>query len=146
MKKMAQSFVLLMLPISLIFLGGCSSSKKTASAPAAATQPATSQQAPAAVISGSYIGTWSFTVTGTPDGDTKGDMIISQSGNVLKGTISSGGGQSEIKDLKIVNNVLTGLFDYNGMSINMTGTFNGNSYEGKVEAQGYAFPMTATKK
>lgn len=142
MKKLTIRFVLLMLPVAILSLGGCSSSKKTASAPPPATPTA-----PAAPVVTSYIGTWNFTVTGTPDGDTKGEMTISQAGNVLKGIISSGdGGQSEIKDLKIVNNVLTGLFDYNGMSINMTGTFNGNSFEGKVEAQGYAFPMTATKK
>lgn len=141
MKKLTTHFMFLMLPVAILFLAGCSSSKKTVSSPATTTQ-----NPPVASVTGSYIGTWNFTVTGTPDGDTKGEMIISQAGNVLKGMISSSGGQSEIKDLKIVNNVLTGLFDYNGMSINMTGTFNGNSFEGKVDAQGYTFPMTAAKK
>lgn len=99
--------------------------------------------APASV---SHLGTWLFSVTGTPDGDFKGEMNLSQSGNLLKGSIGTGGSQSEIKDLKIVNNVLTGVFDFNGMSINMAGTFNGNAFEGKVEAQGYSFPITASKK
>lgn len=141
MKKLTTHVIFLMLPVAIMFFAGCSSSKKTVSAPAPTTQTP-----PVAAVTGSYIGTWSFTVTGTPDGDTKGEMIISQAGDILKGMIGSPGGQSEIKDLKIVNNVLTGLFDYNGMSINMTGTFNGNSFEGKVDAQGYTFPMTATKK
>jgi hypothetical protein len=141
MKNLTKSLAFLMLPIAILSFGGCSASKKAATSSGTASQPI-----PATVITGSHLGTWTFTVTGTPDGDTKGEMIISQAGNVLKGIISSGSGQSEIKDLKIVNNVLTGLFDFNGMSINMTGTFNGNSYEGKVEAQGYTFPMTAAKK
>ncbi len=141
MKKLTTQVVFLMLPVAIMFFEGCSSSKKTASAPAS-----TAQTLPVATVTGSYIGTWNFTVTGTPDGDTKGEMIISQAGDILKGMIGSAGGQSEIKDLKIVNNVLTGLFDYDGMSINMTGTFNGNSFEGKVDAQGYTFPLTATKK
>lgn len=141
MKNLAKQFLFLLGVTSLLSFGACSSTKKTTAASPASTQPAALSNS-----ASSYLGTWSFLVTGTPDGDTKGDMIISQNGNVLKGMISSGVGQSEIKDLKIVNNILTGVFDYNGMSINMAGTFNGNNFEGKVEAQGYSFPMTATKK
>jgi hypothetical protein len=94
----------------------------------------------------SYLGPWNFIVKGTPDGDTSGEMTLSVNGNALKGIISSGRIQTDIRDIKIVNNILTGTFYFNGMTINMNGTFTGNSYVGKVDASGYSFPMTASKK
>lgn len=136
MKNILRNLTLLLLSAALIIGIGCSASKKTGNVP----------KDNKSVSYTSYTGTWPFVVTGTPEGDTKGDMIISVNGDVLKGTIAAGGGQVDIENIKIENNVLTGVFNYNGMSINMIGTFTGNSYEGKVEAQGYAFPMTATKK
>lgn len=137
MIKLVKQFSLMLLSVALIFLSGCSSSKKVSSG------TPSNQSTPAYTP---FVGSWAFYVKGTPDGDTKGDMIISTNGNAIKGVISSGGAQTEIQDLKVSNNLLTGIFYYNGMAINMSGTFNGNSFEGKVEAQGYSFPMTATKK
>jgi len=136
MKKIIAPVLFLVITVIFISFTGCSSSKKTTSGPNAGNSSASYT---------AYAGTWAFIVKGTPDGDTKGDMVLSLNGNVLKGMISTGGAQPEIQDLKIENNVLSGIFYYNGMAINMMGTFTGNTYEGKVEAQGYAFPMTATK-
>ena len=137
MKNLVKQFSFLLLAVTLVLLAGCSASKKAISANSSA------------VSSPSYtafVGTWAFDVKGTPEGDTKGDMIISLNGNDIKGVISTGGAQTEIQELKVTNNLLTGIFYYNGMAINMSGTFTGNAYEGKVEAQGYSFPMIATKK
>lgn len=139
MKKTLNSFLLLLAAASFLSFSGCSSSKK------ATKGNETSNKIIPAQSNAAYAGTWSYLVKGTPDGDTKGDMIITMNGNVPKGVLSVSGAQTEIQDLKIENNVLTGVFYYNGMTINMAGTFTGNLYEGKVEAQGYAFPMTATK-
>lgn len=125
-----------MVVVSMVLMAGCSSTKKAA---------AVKQNSETVVGNTDVIGTWTFTVKGTPDGDTKGDMIISRNGETLKGMISTGGAQTEIQDFKVVNNQLTGIFYFNGMTINMSGTFTGSSYDGKVEAQGYAFPMVATK-
>lgn len=136
MKNIFRNFTLLLVSAALVTLMGCSASKKAGRVP----------KENKSVSYTAYTGTWPFVVTGTPEGDTKGDMIISAEGGALKGVISAGGGQVDIENLKIENNVLTGVFNYNGMSVNMIGTFNGSSYEGKVEAQGYAFPMTAAKK
>lgn len=153
MKKTARQIVILSISAALICFSGCSSSKKAA-ASTSASQGTTVSDAPATsspdVKSTSsnieWVGAWTFEVKGTPDGDVKGDMIISTEGNVLKGVIVAFGGQSEIQSLKIDQNLLSGIFYYNGMAINMSGTFNGNNYNGKVEAEGYSFPMTAAKK
>lgn len=136
---MVKQFAFLLLSVAVLSLSGCSSTKK------ATTTVSNTGSGVSAPAEGSYVGKWSFVVKGTPEGDTQGDMIISSAGNALKGLISTGGAQTEIQDLKITNNLLTGIFYYNGMAINMSGTFSGNAYDGKVEAQGYAFPMTATK-
>jgi hypothetical protein len=136
MKNLTKNCLFLMIMVSMVFIAGCSSTKKAA---------AVKQGTEAVAANANVVGTWTFTVKGTPDGDTKGDMIISRNSDTLKGLISTGGAQTEIQDFKVVNNQLTGIFYFNGMTINMSGTFTGNSYEGKVEAQGYAFPMVATK-
>lgn len=128
--------------ISFLVFTGCSSAKKTTSAKPGQSGPAVKEVAKVPI----YVGTWAFVVKGTPDGDSMGDMVITEEGKVLKGTVSVAGGQTDIQELVITNNVLSGIFSYNGMSINMSGTFSATTYEGKVEAQGYAFPMTATKK
>jgi hypothetical protein len=130
--------------VAMFFLvfTGCSSAKKTASSKPGQSAPAMKEVAKAPI----YVGTWAFVVKGTPDGDSMGDMVITEEGKVLKGIVSVAGGQTDIQNLVITNNVLSGIFSYNGMSINMSGTFTEITYEGKVEAQGYAFPMTATKK
>jgi hypothetical protein len=152
MKNYARQLFVFALAAALVSLSGCSSSKKVAS-PAPPKEIMTpdvksSNAAQGASTSStiSVAGTWAFEVKGTPDGDVKGDMIISTDGNTPKGMISAFGGQSEIQSLKIDQNTLTGIFYYNGMAINMSGTFNGNNYNGKVEAEGYSFPMTAAKK
>lgn len=138
MKRITIKVTFYLLCLALFGFSGCTTTKKT-----------TSSRVPTnsgVQASASYLGSWIFTVKGTPDGDTSGEMTISMNGNAFKGIISSGGVQSDIQDLKIVNNILTGTFYFNGMTINMNGTFSGNSYEGKVDASGYSFPMTASKK
>lgn len=143
MKKTLKNVMVLIATVAFFSFAGCSSSKKAVSSNAGTGTSASPK--PVSTDNASYIGSWAFVVKGTPDGDSKGDMIISEDGGTIKGMISADGGQTEIQDLKINNNILTGVFNYNGMSVNMTGTFIGNAYEGKVEAQGYAFPMNATK-
>jgi len=127
MKTIKLSTIPALLIIAILIFSGCSASKKTAGA--------------------GVEGTWEYLVTGAPQGDIKGNMMITKAGSIYKGTLSmTDGNQTEISGLTIVKKVLTGKFEFSNMSIDMTGTFEADKYTGTVTAQGYSFPMTATKK
>jgi hypothetical protein len=143
MKTSIKNFVLSTLILAFLSFASCSTAKKTAATKSPAPAPAKTEVKAALPA---YAGTWAFLVKGTPDGDTSGDMIISQEGSVIKGVMSTAVGKTDIQDLVISNNALKGVFYYNGTSVNISGNFNGNSFEGKCEAEGYTFPITATKK
>jgi hypothetical protein len=143
MKTTLKNLILSAVVLTFLSFAGCSTTKKTASAKPGNTAPVKTEIKNA---SPTYAGSWAFIVKGTPDGDTSGDMIISQEGNTPKGVMSTPVGKTDIQDLVINNNVLKGVFYYNGTSVNLSGTFTGNAFEGKCDAEGYSFPITATKK
>jgi hypothetical protein len=136
MKIIMRNFIFLVLFATLPLFFSCSGSKKFVK---------TSSEKQNELTNASVVGTWSFIVKGTPQGDVNGNMILSVNEGILKGLINSGGVQTDIRDIKVENNVLSGVFDFNQMTINMKGTFSESSYKGSVETQGYTFPMTATK-
>ena len=109
-----------------LFWWGCTATKTTAS---------------------KYVGNWNYIVRNLPDGDIKGIMTISQDGDEYRGNIRSADGSISItvEDLRIENNQLTGHIDYQGMKIDMAGTFDGGEYTGTVSADYNEFPMTAQK-
>lgn len=141
--KIKHLSLFLVMVAGIVFISGsCSSTKKTT-----ASKPA-STAAPVATVAqaSTYEGTWNYSIAGTPDGDFKGDMVITKEADAYKGTIEASGQKVNINQFIIKDNALSGNFEYNGMLVNITGTFAGNDLTGKVEAQGYAFPLTAKKK
>lgn len=116
-----------LLIVLILIFSGCSATKKTAGA--------------------GVEGTWEYAITGAPQGDVHGNMMITKVSNVYKGTLNlPDGTQTDISNLAIVKKVLTGKFEFSNMTIDMTGTFETDKYTGTVSSQGYSFPMTATKK
>ena len=127
MKTTKFSSIPALLIVVILFFSGCTATKK---------------------VAGPVVeGTWEFLVTGAPQGDVKGNMLISKTGTIYKGTLNMpDGNQTEIKGLTIVKDVLSGSFEYSNMSISMNGTFLADKFTGTVTGEGYSFPMTATKK
>lgn len=116
-----------LLVVVLMIFSGCTATKK--------------------VVAPVVEGIWEFVVTGAPQGDVKGDMEITKTGNLYKGTLKMpDGNKTDINGLTITNKMLTGKFEFSDMTIDMSGTFDGDKYTGTVASSGYSFPMTATRK
>ena len=127
MKTDKLSFIPALLIVMIFIFSGCSATRKTAGA--------------------GVEGIWEYAIVGAPQGDVHGNMVITKASNVYKGSLNlPDGAQTDISDLAIVKKVLTGKFEFSNMTINMTGTFETDTYTGTVSSQGYSFPMTATKK
>ena len=118
-----QKIVVLIIGVLMVF--GCASSKKSVD------------------IS---IGTWDHIVKDTPYGDVEGYMIITKDSDTYTGTLNSDQGSIQIENLSIEDGNLKGIFYVEGMQAEITGTFNGTSYTGKVTVDSNEFHMTATKR
>ena len=92
------------------------------------------------------IGTWDHVVKDTPYGDVEGYMIIAKEVDNYTGSLNSDQGSIPIENLTIEDKNLKGVFYMEGMEIQISGTFEGNTYTGKVSVDDNEFSMTATKR
>ncbi|WKN32720.1 hypothetical protein PZB74_05095 [Porifericola rhodea] len=106
-------------------LSACASSKQAANSP---------------------VGTWDYTVKNTPYGDVKGQMIITQSGDTYQGELRSEMGSLKLEDLNIEENQLNSTAMMDGNKLAVEGSFEGDSFNGKVVASSYdSYPMSASR-
>jgi len=92
----------------------------------------------------SYIGRWDYELD-TPQGTVNGWIILNQEDKEVNGTINSDMGSTELRDLKIEDNVLTANFYAFDMDMDLTGEFAEDVLNAKIIVQGYELPFTATK-
>ncbi len=92
------------------------------------------------------IGTWDYVITNTPEGDMEGNFVIAKESDAYTGSLNSSQGSIALEDITVVEDVLKCTFDYMGYQVQMTGKFEGSSYEGTVSVDYNAFDMTATKR
>ena len=90
-------------------------------------------------------GTWDYKVANTPQGDVTGKLIITKDGDSYKATLEGSVGTIELDDVEIMDNKLTAKMDYQGYTLDVTGTFEGETYKGEVGLDYNTFPMTATR-
>jgi len=112
------------LSLAIIWLAGCASSKSMAYDPS---------------------GNWNYTVTGTPNGTVEGTMTITKNGDSYSGELQSPIGSTNLNNLKIEGQTLSADFYYSGTEIQMSGTFDGDSFDGEVAAGYDSFDMTANR-
>ncbi len=92
------------------------------------------------------VGTWNHKIENLPRGDPEGSFTIRKNGDGYEGSISNSQGPTEMSDIEISGSTLEDSnFEAQGYSIQMTGTFEGETFTGKISTQGYEFPMTATR-
>jgi len=96
------------------------------------------------VTTPNYIGRWDYEMD-TPQGTINGWIVLNQEGKELSGTINSDMGSTELRDLKIENNLLTANFYAFDMDMDITGEFVEDLFNAKIMVQGYELPFTATK-
>jgi len=92
-----------------------------------------------------YIGEWDYVVEELPV-DIDGVLIITEVEGVLNGTLSNPMGEMQIGEIAIVEGVLSASFDADGNFIDLSGTFEGDSYNGVLTVQDTDFPMSMKKK
>lgn len=120
-------FTLMIFGAMLLFWMGCASTKTSKTA------------AP------NFIGTWNY-VLETPEGETSGAIVFTQEGEVVTGTIGSDQGSQSIEKLVISEEKVSGVFDFQGYEINLTGNFVENVLDGLMSVSGYDIPFKATKQ
>ncbi len=98
----------------------------------------------------SPVGTWEYTVIGTPNGDYPGTFILTQTEEGMKGIMKSYEyGESELESLTYTtgeSNEMKCMLYLSGMDLSMTGVFVGDTFSGTIDAgQNGAFPITASR-
>jgi len=92
------------------------------------------------------VGSWSYTVSGTPEGNVEGTMIIAKEGESYIGKLQGESGSMDLRDVEISENEMKSKFSYQGYVLNLEGTFEGEQFDGKVVYDAYTtFPIKATK-
>lgn len=94
-------------------------------------------------------GNWDYKITGTPQGDYAGTLVVTKNANkTFTATMKSDGGEMKFNQFKFDGKTKksTGDFDYQGMNIWFDTTLKENNMNGNVSVQGMTFAFTATKK
>ena len=110
--------------IFLLWFSSCATSKKAAYSP---------------------VGTWNYTVQGTPNGNITGKMIIDQAGDTYTGHIQSDMGKIPMEDLTIKGKDMTSNLVVNGSPVTVQGAFDENIFSGKVKVGYDTYDITANK-
>jgi hypothetical protein len=111
-------------------------------------RPANGNGAKAASVDGD----WSYSITGTPMGDITGTLKLSnQAGDVTGEITSATMGTMELKNATLAGNVLSFsipfMVDGQSMTITYDLTFEGDTFEGKVNTGGFgSFDIEGNKK
>lgn len=94
-------------------------------------------------------GTWEYTVKDTPMGDAAGTMNITSGDDGFTGKlITDNFGEGNMENLTIVDNQLTAsvYLAGPGITVDVKGLFEGETFTGSVNANGDEFIMTAIRK
>ncbi len=92
-----------------------------------------------------FIGIWEYTISDTPEGDFKGNMVITKESDAYRVTISNDQRASELEDVLIEEKTLSGTYDYQGYQVDLKGVFEGELFKGNVGVDYMSFPMEAKK-
>ena len=92
----------------------------------------------------SYTGKWGYDIE-TPQGNYNGNMEIIQAGKTYTGKLNSDMGSVDLNNLVIKDGKLTADFDMMGNTINISGNFQGEVFNGNVDAGGFQIPFKATR-
>lgn len=94
------------------------------------------------------VGIWDYSITGTPEGDFTGDLIVSITEGSYAALLKSRVGEITLSNPTYDNGAkkLTGTFDYQGTTVFFESITAGETMTGTVSAGGSNFPFKATKK
>ncbi|MBL7859123.1 MAG: hypothetical protein JNM57_15630 [Cyclobacteriaceae bacterium] len=117
----------------LVVAASCASTVKTKTAAAPAPSP---------------VGSWDYSITGTPEGDFVGVITITEQEKKYAATMNANGNDMSFTSLNYAPETkkVTGDFSYSGTSVYFDADLNGDELTGKMSAGGMDFPFKATRK
>jgi len=94
------------------------------------------------------VGSWDYTITGTPNGDYAGTLIVTKIKKQYAATLNSQGGDLPFKKFAFdpKTKKSSGEFDYQGTPIYFDATVKENDMDGNVATDDAKFPFKATRK
>ena len=97
----------------------------------------------------SPVGEWSYTISGTPEGDRTGVMTVSKKDKKqFNAVLKTNEGELPFNSFNFASKTKksTGQFDYQGMSISFDAILKENKkMEGSISTQGMDFPFKASR-
>ncbi len=90
-----------------------------------------------------FVGVWDYELHYLPQGEPLGIMTITQTNDGYSVSLN----ENSLKDVAFEGNALvSGYFIGQGYHVDVKGTFDGNNFEGMIDAEGNTFRMTAVKQ
>ena len=93
-----------------------------------------------------YVGEWEYVVSDLPDGDETGILLITKIEGIYNGLVQSSDGDFKINDFKIEAGSLSGNYNDAGYTVEVSGKFESDTFNGKLMTEGSEFPVSAIKK
>ena len=112
-----------------LVLSSCASTKSTSTAPSPA-------------------GNWDYAITGTPEGNFSGVLIIEQINDTYTAKMTNAAGDLPIAKYNYdkATMKMSGEFDYSGNLVLFDGVMAGDEITGTMSTGGMSFPFKATRK
>ncbi len=94
------------------------------------------------------VGEWDYAITGTPNGDYSGVLVITEKETVLSAVMKTTQGELALNTISFdkTENIVTGTFNFQGMNLDLRANITGEKMDGTISTSGYAFPFNATRK
>ncbi len=120
---------LLYFTLFALVLSSCATTKPTSKAPSPA-------------------GNWDYEITGTPEGNFNGVLVINQINDTYTAKMTSASGDLPIEKYAYdkATMKMSGEFDYSGNLVLFDGLMNVDEINGSMSTGGMSFPFKATRK
>jgi hypothetical protein len=122
--KRSLLFNSVILAVIMLVWSGCASTKK---------------------LTAAYVGKWNYDLD-TPQGNIKGYMDVKNDGKVFTAPFNSDMGSVDLNNLVIKDGKLTATFDIQGNTLDVSGSFNGDVFDGKIGGGGFDMPFKASRE
>ena len=93
------------------------------------------------------VGVWDYEIFNLPRGEPVGYFTLSKIDDQYNLVLSNAKGLLEVEDVSIEKEcIVGGQFVSEGYTIDLRGVFDGNTFEGNIDAEGNVFRMEALKR
>ena len=93
------------------------------------------------------VGVWDYEIFNLPRGEPVGNFTLSKIDDQYNLVLSNAKGLLEVEDVSIEKErIVGGQFVSEGYTIDLRGVFDGNTFEGNIDAEGNVFRMEALKR